>query len=311
LEAHLNKGTALKFSTTFLKVGADRPFILLSTYFARVITHRVYQQHLIFPIGEEWNNTAIGFSGVASSKPFQSLAVNTVPSFDLLEKTQFVPMYRYEHGKARLDNITDWALEQFKSHYEGGTNPVPREGRRAITQDAIFRYVYGVLHDPAYREKYAQNLKREFPRIPFYPNFWRWADWGDALMQLHIGYESVEPWPLVRTDTKDEKAAAAGLAPKAILRADKEHGIVVIDSETRLSGVPRKAWDYRLGNLSGLEWILDQYKERTPTDPTIRDKFNTYRFANYKEKVIDLLARVTRVSVETMKIVEAMQAEKH
>jgi predicted helicase len=130
-------------------------------------------------------------------------------------------------------------------------------------------------------------------------------------MQLHIGYESVEPWPLVRTDTKDEKAAAAGLAPKAILRADKEHGIVVIDSETQLSDVPRKAWDYRLGNLSGLEWILDQYKERTPTDPTIRDKFNTYRFSNYKEKVIDLLARVTRVSVETMKIVEAMLAEKH
>lgn len=74
--------------------------------------------------------------------------------------------------------------------------------------------------------------------------------------------------------------------------------------------MPRQAWTYRLGSRSALEWILDQYKERTPTDPTIREKFNTYRFADYKEKVIDLLKRVTRVSVDTMKIVEAMRAEK-
>ena len=72
--------------------------------------------------------------------------------------------------------------------------------------------------------------------------------------------------------------------------------------------MPAAAWDYRLGNRSGLEWILDQYKEKTPKDPTIREKFNTYRFVDYKEKVIDLLARVTRVSVETMEIVEAMKA---
>jgi predicted helicase len=178
---------------------------------------------------------------------------------------------------------------------------------RAITKDAIFHYVYGVLHDPVYREKYGQNLKREFPRIPFYPDFWIWAGWGEALMQLHIGYESVEPWPLARTDVKDGKAAAAGLAPRTILKAGKEHGIITLDSETQLSGVPREAWDYRLGNRSALEWILDQYKEKTPKDPTIRAKFNTYRFADYKEKVIDLIARVTRVSIETQRIVAAMK----
>ena len=81
----------------------------------------------------------------------------------------------------------------------------------------------------------------------------------------------------------------------------------MLDTETQLSGVPAEAWDYRLGNRSGLEWILDQYKEKTPRDPTIREKFNTYRFADYKEKVIDLLMRVTRVSVETMEIVAAMR----
>jgi len=75
--------------------------------------------------------------------------------------------------------------------------------------------------------------------------------------------------------------------------------------------VPPEAWDYRLGNRSALEWILDQYKEKTPKDPTIREKFNTYRFADYKDHVIDLLKRVTRVSVETMKIIQEMKAAKN
>jgi predicted helicase len=168
-----------------------------------------------------------------------------------------------------------------------------------------------VLHDPVYREKYAQNLKREFPRIPLYGSdsaeFWRWSEWGRVLMELHIGYETVTPWPLTRTDIADEKARKNGVAPKALLKADKEGGRIVLDSETVLGGVPPPAWDYKLGNRSALEWILDQYKEKTPKDPTIRAKFNTYRFADYKEKVIDLLARVTRVSVETQAIVAAMR----
>jgi predicted helicase len=93
-------------------------------------------------------------------------------------------------------------------------------------------------------------------------------------------------------------------------KVDKDSGNIQLDGETQLTGVPPEAWAYRLGNRSALEWILDQHKEKTPKDPTIREKFNTYRFADHKEKVIDLLKRVTRVSVETMKIVEAMRAEK-
>jgi predicted helicase len=83
---------------------------------------------------------------------------------------------------------------------------------------------------------------------------------------------------------------------------------IVLDSETTLSGVPAEAWDYKPGNRCALEWILDQYKEKTPKDPTIREKFNTYRFADYKDKVIDLLMRVTTVSIETQQIVESMRA---
>ena len=78
-----------------------------------------------------------------------------------------------------------------------------------------------------------------------------------------------------------------------------------------LTGIPPEAWDYRLGNRSALEWILDQYKEKKPKDPTIREKFNTYRFADYKEKVIDLLMRVTTVSVKTVAVVESMKKLGH
>ena len=203
-----------------------------------------------------------------------------------------LPRHRYAESSERIDNITDWGLKQFQAHYKDKT----------ITKDAIFNYVYGVLHDPVYREKYAINLKREFPRIPFYPDFQQWADWGAKLMALHIGYETVKPWDLTRVDVPTDDAA-----PKPMLKADKDNGSIKLDSATQLSGIPASAWDYRLGNRSGLEWILDQYKEKKPKDPTIREKFNTYRFADYKEKVIDLLARVTRVSVETMEIVEAMK----
>jgi predicted helicase len=167
-----------------------------------------------------------------------------------------------------------------------------------------------VLYDPVYREKYGLNLKREFPRIPFYADFWKWVGWGEKLMALHVDYESVKLWPLKRIDAADDKSRKAGLAPKVVLKADKDNGSIRLDSETQLIGVPPEAWTYRLGNRSALEWVLDQYKEKTPKDPTIREKFNTYRFADHKEKVIDLLMRVTRVSVETMAIVEAMKEEK-
>jgi predicted helicase len=150
-------------------------------------------------------------------------------------------------------------------------------------------------------------LKREFPRIPFYDDFWRWAEWGERLMALHIGYESVEKWPLERIDVPDETARRAKRAPKAILCADTSAGAIVLDSETQLTGIPASAWEYRLGNRSALDWVLDQHKEKKPKDPTIRERFNTYRFADHKERVIDLLARVARVSVETVEIVSAMR----
>ncbi len=176
--------------------------------------------------------------------------------------------------------------------------PLAGEGNQsAIAKQAIFHYCYAVLHDPLYREKYALNLKREFPRIPFYKDFWQWAAWGEELMKLHIGYEAAAPFKLKRTDIPDEKVRAAGIpspqsspasgrggerekqssifAPKAMLRADKGAGSITLDSETTLRGIPPEAWGYKLGNRCALEWVLDQYKEKKPKDPTIREKFDT------------------------------------
>jgi predicted helicase len=357
LEKYLSNQTKKTFEVRAICLAEYRPFHSEFLYRDRHFNGMSYLNSQLWPVGGG-GNQAITIMGDSSGKPYFSLAIARIPDLNFVSPasggTQQFARYRYTPDGARHDNITGWALDQFRAHYEAGTPsplageggrklhegsppgavpptkqaaagktqkaradgadrssptllPQGENGARPIVKDAIFHYFYAVLHDSIYREKYAQNLKREFPRIPFYPDFWRWADWGERLMALHTDYESVEPWPLARLDTPDVKAATARQKPKAMLKADPEHGIIVLDIETQLSGVPREAWSYRLGNRSALEWILDQHKEKTPKDPTIREKFNTYRFADYKEKVVDLLMRVTRVSVDTMAIVEAMR----
>jgi predicted helicase len=125
-------------------------------------------------------------------------------------------------------------------------------------------------------------------------------------MAMHIGYEDVEPWPVERIDTPATRAA--GTTPKPILRSQPEAGVVVIDADTQITGIPPAAWTYRLGSRSAIDWVLDQHKEKKPRDPTIAAKFNTYRFADYKETMIALLARVVRVSIDTVAITDAMRA---
>ncbi len=213
-----------------------------------------------------------------------------------------LPRHRYTPSGERVDNITDWALNRFQARY----GKAKRDG---ITKDAIFHYCYAVLHDPVYRETYAINLKREFPRIPFHDDFHKWVAWGERLMALHIGYETVEPWPLESHDVESKRAA--GTAPKPVLKSvppetEDGTGTIRLDADTTLTNVPARAWRYRLGNRTAIDWVLDQHKEKKPRDPTIREKFDTYRFADHKTRVIDLLARVTRVSVETVAITDAM-----
>jgi len=182
-----------------------------------------------------------------------------------------------------------------------------------ITKEDIFHYVYAVLHNPTYREKYASNLKRDFPRIPLYKNFSQWTDWGKQLMELHINYESVIPYPLKRQEKhqKNTNPAIYNLLEKGKLKQDKENGIIYIDGFTELHGIPKQAWEYKLGGRSSLEWILDQYRETKPKDPTIAEKFNAYSFKDYKEVVIDLLKRVCTISIKTIEITDAMKTVKN
>ena len=163
------------------------------------------------------------------------------------------------------------------------------------------------MHNPSYRKKYELNLKREFPRIPFYKDFAKWRDWGKELMEIHLEYETAKPYKLKVEHAKGKEKKEE---PNVKLKADKDAGVIILDENTTISGIPNEAWEYKLGNRSALEWILDQYKEKKPTDPTIAEKFNTYKFADYKDFVIDLLKRVCTVSVETVRIVGEMEGEK-
>ena len=57
-----------------------------------------------------------------------------------------------------------------------------------------------MLHDPVYRYDYATDLLREFPRLPLYHEFDIWARMGRELLDLHLGFESAEPYPLKRVE---------------------------------------------------------------------------------------------------------------
>ncbi|GAB4565821.1 MAG: hypothetical protein Tsb007_37520 [Rhizobacter sp.] len=313
LEAHLAKNSSLVFNSDRLREVQYRPFCKRWSYYDQIVTHRRYQQGAIFPVAGSWANRAIVYTQAGSQKPFAVAAIDRLADYHFVGAaagTECMPLYRYDEDGTRTDNITDWSLAEFKKHYQPGRSRRPQP----ITKEAIFHYVYAVLHDPQYRETYAQNLKREFPRIPLHGDsettFWQWAAWGENLMALHIGYEQVAPFALVRTEVPDEEVRAAGQSPKCILKSDMAAGRIVIDSETTLTGVPRETWAYMLGNRSAVDWVLDQYKEKRPKDPTIRERFDTYRFADHKEAVIDLLMRVTRVSIDTMRIVNAMATAK-
>ncbi|MCK1653062.1 N-6 DNA methylase [Bradyrhizobium sp. 149] len=241
------------------------------------------------------DNVFLCFIGDATEKPFSVLASNGLIDLNFLSAaaagTKIVPLYRGDEV-----NLTDWGKAEFVKHYAN------ENGHPKIDKEAIFHYVYAVLHDPIYREKYALNLKREFPRIPLYSGFREWAEWGEKLMKLHIGYRDVKPFAL--------RAAAHTNSKTAILRTDKDAGIIYLDGKTALTGVPDAAWSYRIGNRCAIDWVLDQYKEKSETDETIRERFDRYQFSTYKVEVIDLLKKVTSVSVETMKIAEEMKRAK-
>ncbi|GFE68286.1 type ISP restriction/modification enzyme [Chroococcus sp. FPU101] len=290
LTSYLKRKIQKEYSDNSLLTGYYRPYFKQFLYFDKHFNGRTYQWFNIYSNNQ--SNPIIAFN--TGGNKFAVVATDTIIDLGSLlvggGSTQCISFYRYDENGNRIDNITDWGLKQFQTHYQDTT----------ITKEDIFNYTYSVLHNPEYRDKYELNLKRDFPRLPFYDDFFQWVNWGKQLMELHINYETVEPYSLKRIDIALDK-------PKPKLKADKPNRKIILDDVTTLENVPSLAWKYQLGNRSALEWILDQYKEKKPKDPTIAEKFNTYRFADYKEQVIDLLCRVCTVSVETMEIIQELK----
>jgi predicted helicase len=291
LKNKFSKEKGITYDESLLIECAYRPYFKTNFYASKIVVDLLTDNHLeLLTKTFDKPNTIIAVN-YTSSKDFNVLGTRFLMDLHYNGDTSYLSLYRYNSSGLRIDNITQWAVNRFVDEY----------GRKGIDRENIFFYVYAVLHNPSYRNKYKLNLKRDFPRIPFYQDFKQWAQWGKQLMDLHINYETVEPYLLNVHDIDIEPN------PKPKLKADKEKGIIAIDENTLLEGIPKEAWMYKLGNRSALEWILDQYKESKPKDPTIAEKFNTYKFADYKEQVIDLLKRVCTVSVKTMEIVTAME----
>lgn len=289
LKQKFDKGSSLAYSSSSILKAFFRPFTMKYLYHTRDMV----EMPSLLPKLTKHDNKFIMFSGSSHSKRFQTFCSQNVFSFDSLEKTTGLPFYHFD-GENKNDNITDWSLNKFNKNYK----------TQGITKEDIFHYVYAVLHNPKYRKKYEQNLKRDFPRIPFYSDFETWKNWGKKLMELHLNFEDQALYPLeVQSDSKIK-------SPKPKLKADISKDIIILDDATTLSGIPPEAWDYKLGNRSAMEWVLDQYKEKKSKDPTIEAKFNNYKFRDYKNDVIELLKKVTTVSVETVKILNEMSNEK-
>jgi predicted helicase len=167
-----------------------RPFVVKYLYFSTELNEMQYKLKDFFGSSGNQKNLSICFT-VHKQVAFSAQITNTVFDYGYGSRdTQCLPLYRYAHSGERIDNITDWALDQFRKRY----------GAENVGKTDVFHYVYAVLHNPAYRQKYELNLKRDFPRIPFYDDFWQWAAWGKALMDLHVEFETVEPYPLERKE---------------------------------------------------------------------------------------------------------------
>lgn len=299
LKRNLQRGKTTDFSQEKVRASLYRPFTKSHLYFDRSMTERVYVFPSIFPALEtEKENRVICVSGIGSNKPFHTLVTEMIPCLDCLEKTQSFPFYTYdEDGKNRRENITNWALEQFREHYQDDS----------ITKWDIFHYVYGLLHHPDYRERYQANLKRELPCIPFTPDigpkpstgFWKFAKAGQRLSEIHVGYEDMPEYPLTFIETPDmpldwrvEK-----------MRFSKDKTQIVYNDFLTLDGIPPEALAYRLGNRSALEWIIDQYRVKEDKRSGIINDPNREDDPQY---IVKLIQKVITVSLETVEIVEGL-----
>ena len=294
LKSDLQRGKIAEYDKGKTRNSIYRPFTKSNLFLDRVMNEEVYVFPSIFPIPETEVENRVICVNITKEKPFTCLMVDCIPELVTMggfgSPGQCFPFYTYdEDGTNRQENITDWALAQFRAHYQD----------KAITKWDIFHYVYALLHHPDYRERYQANLKRDLPHLPYTPDFWAFAKAGKRLGEIHIGYEEVPEHQL--TFIENREVPINWRVEKMKLSKDKTQ--LVYNNFLTLDGIPAKAFDYRLGNRSALEWVIDQYRVKTDKRSGILNDPNRADDPRY---IVKLIGKVIAVSLETVEIVEGL-----
>ncbi len=301
LKRHFASGDMPKFSASNLRPVLYRPYTASVLYHSDILVDEPAHTAQYTPAKTD-GNSLLCFTGPGSDKPFCALTSNLPVDLHLVSPgctTQCFPFYTYaEDGTHRRENITDWALEQFRSHYHDSS----------ITKWDIFHYIYAVLHHPEYRERYAANLRRELPRIPFAPVspappcgkdfevFRALAKAGERLTEIHVHYEQQPEYKL----RKKEKAGEKLNWRVTRMRLSKDKTTLIYNDFLTLSEIPKETYDYRLGNRSALEWVIDQYQISTDKRSGIMNDPNRFDDPQY---ILRLIGQVISISLETVRIV--------
>ena len=298
LKQKLLRGQRAEFSPSNIRRALFRPFTKTNLFFDNVLTHSMSVFPRTFPTPEtEAENRVICVPGAGGRAPFWCCVTNLIPNTALitLDANQCFPFYIYdEDGTNRRENITDWALENFRAHY----------GDDTITKWDIFNYTYGILHHPDYRERYAADLKRDLPHIPYAPDFWAFARAGAQLAELHVNYETQPQYPL----TFVEDAAKQLDFRVERMKFSKDKTRLLYNDFLTLEGIPSSAFAYRLGPYSALEWVVNQYRVKQERRSGIVNNPNDAEVPRY---IVELIGSVITVSLETVEIVEGLPALSH
>ncbi len=297
LKQKLKSGQSAEFAETKIRQSLYRPFTQSNLYFDRAVTERVYVFPSIFPTPQtETENRVICVSGLGHDV-FRYLMANRIVELKFSSSsnggTQCFPFYLYnEDGTNRQENITDWALAQFRARYRD----------ESITKWDIFHTVYAILHHPRYRERYQANLKRDLPRIPYPVNpdrFRAFVQAGARLAQIHVGYEEMPAYPLTVSENPD--LPLDWRVEKMQLSKNKTQ--IRYNDFLTLDGIPSNVLHYQLGNRSALEWVIDQYRVKTDKRSGIVNDPNRVDDPQY---IVNLIGKVISVSLETVKIVDSL-----
>lgn len=312
LEKRLEKRSGrIEFDPEHVVRGAYRPFCKQHVYFDGALNERVSRQPAIFP-PDGSVNLAIVTTGPGARRDFSALMVDSVPNLHLQDSGQVFPRYTFavpgSQGSLlnndasgaelqRIDNIGDAALGRFRGHY----------GDSSISKDDLFYYVYGALHSPGFRQRFAVELKRNLARIPMLDRFAVHVDAGKSLADLHLGYEAIDPYPL------EEHIKAGGSEDQGLYRVERmrfgpgqDRGTIVFNQSLTLTGIPLEAYDYMINGRSAIEWIIDRYQVRVDPDSGIVNDPNTY--SENPRYVLDLLKRIVAVSMDTLAITRRLES---